>query len=65
MSAGLIVSVVLSLPTLDPLLLEALFAQDYLFAGTILMIISVLTVVGTFVSDILLAIADPRIRIEA
>ena len=65
MSAGLIVSVVLSLPTLDPLLLEALFAQDYLFAGTILMIISVLTVVGTFVSDILLAIVDPRIRIEA
>jgi peptide/nickel transport system permease protein len=65
MSAGLIVSVVLSLPTLDPLLLEALFAQDYLFAGTILMIISVLTVIGTFVSDILLAIVDPRIRIEA
>jgi peptide/nickel transport system permease protein len=65
MSANLIVAVVLSLPTLDPLLLDALFAQDFLMAGSLLMIVSVLTILGTFISDILLAVVDPRIRVEA
>lgn len=60
----LITAVVLNLPTIGPLLLGALLAQDMFMAGAIVMILSVLTVIGTFISDILLAIFDPRIRLE-
>lgn len=59
-----IVSVVLQLPTMGPLLLDSLLSQDMYLAGTILMMLSFLTVVGTLISDILLAIIDPRIRYE-
>ncbi|MBN1285747.1 MAG: ABC transporter permease [Anaerolineae bacterium] len=59
-----IVSIVLNLPTSGPIILESLMQQDmYLSAGFIL-VLSTLTVVGTFVSDLLLAWLDPRIRLQ-
>jgi peptide/nickel transport system permease protein len=61
-SGSIIVSVVLSLPTVGPLLLRALLAQDMYLAGTIIMLIGVMTVVGTLISDFLLVWIDPRIR---
>jgi peptide/nickel transport system permease protein len=61
---SVIVSVVLSLPTLGPLLLAALFSEDMHVAGAILTLLGALTIVGTLISDILLAIVDPRIRLE-
>jgi peptide/nickel transport system permease protein len=63
-SGEIIVSVVLSLPTTGPMLLRALLAQDMYLAGSIILMVSVLTLIGTLVSDILLAIADPRIRFQ-
>lgn len=63
-SGATIVSVVLSLPTTGPLLLRALTSQDMYLAGGFLMMLSVLTVIGTLLSDILLAWSDPRIRFE-
>jgi peptide/nickel transport system permease protein len=63
-SGATIVSVVLSLPTTGPLLLTALLSQDMYLAGSFLLFLSVLTVIGTFISDILLAWLDPRIRYE-
>ena len=63
-SGAAITSVVLSLPTTGPLLLESLKNQDMYLAGSFLMILSTLTVLGTLISDILLAITDPRIRYE-
>src|SRR5690606_1802379 len=64
LSGGLVVSVVMSLPTIGPLLLRALIGQDMYLAGTIILIFCALTVVGTLVSDILLAVLDPRIRMD-
>jgi peptide/nickel transport system permease protein len=63
-SGSIIVSLVLSLPTLGPLLLRALVAQDMFLAGTIVLLLGVMTVVGTFLSDLLLMWIDPRIRME-
>ena len=60
----IVVSKVLNLPTIGPVLLEATIAQDMYLAGGIVLILSVLTVIGTFVSDVLLALNDPRIRIQ-
>lgn len=62
-SGSVIVSVVLNLPTVGPVLLQALRAQDHYLAGFILMFVALLTVVGTAVSDVLLAVLDPRIRL--
>jgi peptide/nickel transport system permease protein len=61
-SGETIVSMVLGLPTMGPLLFEALSTQDTYLAGSIVMIISMLTVVGVFVSDMLLLVVDPRIK---
>jgi len=61
-SGGTIVGVVLSLPTAGPLLLRALQSQDMYLAGAFILLLSVLTVVGTLISDIVLAWLDPRIR---
>lgn len=61
-SGATIISVVLSLPTTGPLLLRALQGQDMYLAGTFIMLLSTLTVIGTLVSDIVLAAVDPRIR---
>jgi peptide/nickel transport system permease protein len=62
-SGEVVVSSVLSLPTTGPLLLNALRSQDMYLAGAVILIISVLTVIGTLISDILLAALDPRIRL--
>jgi len=62
-SGSVIVSVVLSLPTAGPMLLEALQSQDQYLAGSFLMFLALLTVLGMLVSDILLAVLDPRIRL--
>ncbi len=64
-SGATIVSVVLSLPTTGPMLLGALMTQDMYLAASFLLMLSVLTVVGTLISDLLLAVLDPRIRMEA
>jgi peptide/nickel transport system permease protein len=61
-SGSIIVSLVLSLPTVGPLLLKALIAQDMFLAGTIILLLGVMTVIGTFISDLLLMWVDPRIR---
>jgi peptide/nickel transport system permease protein len=63
-SGSIIVSLVLSLPTVGPLLLRALVAQDMFLAGTIVLLLGVMTVVGTLVSDLVLMWIDPRIRLE-
>lgn len=61
-SGSVLVSLVLSLPTVGPILLSALKNQDQFLAGFILMFVAVLTVVGMLISDLLLAWIDPRIR---
>jgi peptide/nickel transport system permease protein len=63
-SGSIIVSLVLGLPTVGPLLLKALIAQDMFLAGTIVLMLGVMTVIGTLISDILLVWIDPRIRLE-
>jgi peptide/nickel transport system permease protein len=62
-SGSVIVSAVMSLQTTGPVLLRALQSQDMYLAGSFLMFLAVLTVVGMFLSDVLLAVLDPRIRI--
>ncbi len=61
-SGSVIVSIVLSLPTTGPVLLRALKTQDMYLAGSFLMLLALLTVLGVLVSDIALALLDPRIR---
>jgi len=63
-SGAAIVSIVLSLPTTGPLLIRALQQQDMYLAASFIMLLSILTVIGTLVSDLLLAWLDPRIRME-
>jgi peptide/nickel transport system permease protein len=62
-SGSAIVAVVLSLQTSGPMLLDALQSQDQYLAGSFLMFLSLLTVIGVFISDMLLAVLDPRIRL--
>jgi len=62
-SGSVIVSVVLNLPTVGPILLSALQSQDQYLAGFILLFVAVLTLIGMLVSDLLLAVLDPRIRL--
>ncbi|MCB8836723.1 ABC transporter permease [Aurantimonas sp. VKM B-3413] len=62
-SGSVIISAVMSLPTTGPMLLSSLRSQDMYLAGSFLMFLAVLTVVGMFVSDLLLAALDPRIRL--
>lgn len=61
-SGATITAVVLNLPMTGPLLLQALISQDMYLAGSFIMMLSVLTVIGTLLSDLLLAWLDPRIR---
>ena len=63
-SGAAVVSIVLSLPTTGPMLLDALRSQDMYLAGSFLMFLALLTVVGVFLSDLALAMLDPRIRLE-
>ncbi|WP_417517188.1 ABC transporter permease [Minwuia sp.] len=62
-SGSAIVAVVMQLPTLGPVLLQALQSQDQYLAGSILMFLAFLTVIGMLISDLLLALLDPRIRL--
>lgn len=64
LSGEAIVGVVLNLPTTGPLLLQSLISQDMYLAGSLIMLLSVLTVLGMLLSDLLLAWVDPRIRYE-
>ncbi len=63
-SGATIVAVVMSLPIAGPLLLQALLAQDMYLAGAFLLLMCTLTLVGMLLSDILLALIDPRIRFD-
>lgn len=60
----IVVSKVLNLPTVGPVLFEAVQAQDVYLTGAIVLLLSALTILGTLLSDILLAIVDPRIRYQ-
>jgi peptide/nickel transport system permease protein len=64
-SGAAIVSVVMSLPTTGPMLLDALRSQDMYLAGSFLMFMAFLTVIGVFLSDLALAALDPRIRLQS
>ena len=64
-SGTTLVAMVLSLQTTGPMLLRSLTSQDMYLAGSFLFLLSALTVVGTLLSDILLAIVDPRIHMES
>jgi peptide/nickel transport system permease protein len=63
-SGQTLVAVVLSLQTTGPMMLRALTSQDMYLAGSFLLLLSTLTVIGTLISDVLLAWVDPRIRLE-
>ena len=63
-SGSIVVSLVLGLPTVGPLLLQALVAQDMYLAGSIVLLLGILTVIGTLVSDLLLMWIEPRIRLQ-
>jgi len=63
-SGSIILSQVMNLPTTGPLLLRSLQSQDMYLAGSMILVLSVATVIGTLVSDILLALLDPRIRYQ-
>ena len=62
-SGEVLVATVLSIPTIGPLMLQGVMNQDTQVAGAIVMILSTLTVIGTLISDLLLAVLDPRIRV--
>jgi peptide/nickel transport system permease protein len=62
-SGSIIVSLVLGLPTVGPLLLQSLVAQDMYLAGTIVLLLGVMTVIGTLISDLLLMWIEPRLRL--
>ena len=63
LSGATIVAVVLSLPTTGPILLSALQSQDMYLAGSFVLLLAVMTVIGVLISDLLLAVLDPRIRL--
>ena len=63
-SGSALVSMVMSLPTTGPMLVDALRSQDMYLAGSFLMFVALLTVIGVFLSDLALAVLDPRIRLE-
>ena len=62
-SGSAVVAMVMSLPTTGPMLIDALRSQDMYLAGSFLMFLSVLTIVGMLLSDLALALLDPRIRL--
>jgi peptide/nickel transport system permease protein len=63
-SGATVLGLVLSLPTTGPMFVRALLSQDMYLAGTFLLLLSVLLMIGNLLADIALALADPRIRIE-
>jgi peptide/nickel transport system permease protein len=65
LSGSVIVSVVLSLPTIGPLLLRSLMEEDLYLGASLMLLLGMLTVIGTLISDVLLAAFDPRIKLES
>jgi len=63
-SGSIVVAIVLNLPTAGPLLLQSLMSQDMYLAGAFVLLICALTLLGSLLADVLLAWADPRIRLE-
>ncbi len=63
-SGTTIISIVLSLPTTGPIQIRSLMSQDMYLAGSIFLLLSSLTILGTLISNILLAVVDPRIRLN-
>ena len=63
LGGGFIVSIVLSLPTLGPLMIDALLNQDMYLAGSVFLLTSMLSVIGVLISDLMLVVVDPRIRL--
>lgn len=63
-SGATIISIVLSLPTTGPIQIRSLMSQDMYLAGSIFLLLGSLTIFGTLISDVLLAVVDPRIRLE-
>ena len=63
-SGSVIVSAVLSLPTVGPILLQSLLTEDLFLSATIILFLGILTIIGTLISDMLLVLVDPRIRLE-
>jgi peptide/nickel transport system permease protein len=63
-SGEALVSIVLSLPTIGPLLLNGLQQQDMFLASSVVLLLGILTMLGTLISDLLLVVVDPRIRFE-
>lgn len=63
-SGSVIVSLVLGLPLVGPVLYRALISQDMFLAGTIVLLLGLLTVIGTLISDLLLILVDPRVRMS-
>jgi peptide/nickel transport system permease protein len=63
-SGSIIISLVLGLPTVGPLLRRSLIAQDMFLAGAIVLLLGIMTVIGTLISDLLLMWIDPRIRVD-
>ena len=63
LSGATIVAVVLNLPTTGPILLSSLQSQDMYLAGSFVLLLAVMTVIGVLISDLLLAVLDPRIRL--
>jgi len=63
-SGAAVVEIILSLPTTGPMLLGALRSQDMFLAGSFLMFLAFLTVIGVLISDLALAALDPRIRLR-
>ncbi len=64
LATEMLVSIVLNLPTIGPLFYQSLLAQDMYLAGTILLIIAIILVIGNLLADIFLAWSDPRIRFD-
>ncbi|HEX8511240.1 MAG TPA: ABC transporter permease [Propionibacteriaceae bacterium] len=63
-SGAVITSIILNLPTAGPLLLQSLLSQDIYLSGAFLLLLCLMTVIGTLLSDILLVLIDPRIRLD-
>jgi peptide/nickel transport system permease protein len=61
-SSSVVVSIVMNLPTSGPLLLRALLAQDTYLAGALMLLMGAMAIIGTVISDLLLAVVDPRVR---
>jgi peptide/nickel transport system permease protein len=61
-SGSVIVAMVLTLPTIGPLLLRAVMAEDMYLASTLLLLLTFMLVIGNFLADLSLAVLDPRIR---